>query len=111
MGLPGLINLDDSRDFVGKTLTISFGYEVGKLQEFAGLVTKVELFQDHGYHGVLVVSGYSPTILIDRGPDLGSYLGKDLDEIVALATKDIPKMMPHSKQLPPPITSTWPILV
>lgn len=87
-GLPSLINLDDSRDFVGKTLTASFGYQVNGLQEFAGLVTKVELAQNHGYNGVLIVSGYSPTILIDRGPDLGSYLDKDLNEIVALATKD-----------------------
>ncbi|CAH0123702.1 Actin cross-linking toxin VgrG1 [Pedobacter sp. Bi27] len=87
-GLPSLINLDDSRDFVGKTLTASFGYQVNGLQEFAGLVTKIELAQNHGYHGILIVSGYSPTILIDRGPDLGSYLDKDLNEIVALATKD-----------------------
>ncbi|ARS39233.1 type IV secretion protein Rhs [Sphingobacteriaceae bacterium GW460-11-11-14-LB5] len=87
-GLPSLINLDDSRDFVGKTLTASFGYHASKLQEFAGLVTKVELAQSHGYHGVLIVSGYSPTILIDRGPDLGSYLDKDLNEIIALVTKD-----------------------
>ncbi|GGI29499.1 type VI secretion system Vgr family protein [Pedobacter mendelii] len=90
MGAPGLISLDDSRDFVGKTLTASFGYSPDKLQNFAGLVTKVELAQSHGYHGVLIVSGYSPTILIDRGPDLGSYLDKDLNEIVQLATKDTP---------------------
>lgn len=90
MGLPGLISLNDSRDFVGKTLTASFGYAGDKLQEFAGLVTKVELAQSHGYHGILIVSGYSPTILIDRGPDLGSYLAKDLNTIVKLATKDTP---------------------
>jgi type VI secretion system secreted protein VgrG len=90
MGLPGMINLNDSRDFVGKTLTASFGYDSGSLQEFAGLVTKVELAQSHGYHGVLIVSGYSPTILIDRGPDLGSYLDKDLNSIVNLATSDVP---------------------
>lgn len=90
LGAPGLINLDDSRDFVGKTLTASFGHSPENLQHFAGLVTKVELSQTHGYHGVLIVSGYSPTILIDRGPDLGSYLDKDLDTIVKLATKDTP---------------------
>lgn len=90
MGLPGLISLNDSRDFVGKTLTASFGHTGDKLQEFAGLVTKVELAQSHGYHGILIVSGYSPTILIDRGPDLGSYLAKDLNTIVKLATKDTP---------------------
>jgi len=91
MGSPGMISLNDSRDFVGKTLTASFGYESGSLQEFAGLVTKVELAQSHGYHGVLIVSGYSPTILIDRGPDLGSYLDKDLNAIVGLATSEVPQ--------------------
>ncbi|MGN8058234.1 type VI secretion system Vgr family protein [Pedobacter sp. 22163] len=90
LGAPGLISLDDSRDFVGKTLTASFGHSPENLQHFAGLVTKVERSQSHGYHGVLIVSGYSPTILIDRGPDLGSYLDKDLDTIVKLATKDTP---------------------
>jgi len=90
LGTPGLINLDDSRDFVGKTLTASFGHSPEQMQHFSGLVTKVELSQSHGYHGVLIVSGYSPTILIDRGQDLGSYLDKDLDDIVKLATKDTP---------------------
>jgi len=88
LGLPGLVTLDNSRDFVGKTLTASFGHETNKLQEFTGLVTKVSLDQRHGYHGVIVVSGYSPTILIERGADLGSYLDKSLEEIVTLATKD-----------------------
>ncbi|GGH19821.1 type VI secretion system Vgr family protein [Pedobacter zeae] len=90
MGAPGLISLDDSRDFVGKTLTASFGHSPNGMQNFVGLVSKVELSQSHGYHGVIIVSGYSPTILIDRGPDLGSYLDKDLNEIVKLATKDTP---------------------
>jgi len=90
MGAPGLVSLNDSRDFVGKTLTASFGHTPDKLQNFAGLVTKVELAQSHGYHGLLIVSGYSPTILIDRGPDLGSYLNKSLDDIVKLATSDTP---------------------
>jgi len=90
MGAPGMISLDDSRDFVGKTLTASFGHSSAGMQNFVGLVSKVELSQNHGYHGIVIVSGYSPTILIDRGPDLGSYLDKDLNEIVKLATKDTP---------------------
>ena len=90
MGAPGLISLDDSRDFVGKPLTASFGHSPEGMQNFIGIVAKVELSQRHGYHGMLIVSGYSPTILIDRGPDLGSYLDKDLNEIVKLATKDTP---------------------
>ena len=90
LGAPGLINLDDSRDFVGKTLSASFGYTTGKQQKFAGVVTKIELTQSHGYHGVIIASGYSPTILIDRGPDLGSYYNKTLAAIATLATHDTP---------------------
>lgn len=105
MGAPGLITLDDSRDFVGQTLTASFGYVKGEIQNFAGVVTKVELTQTNGYHGVLIVSGYSPTILIDRGPDLGSYLGKSLNDIVALATHDTPvndlRIVTHASRTSP----------
>ncbi len=90
LGTPGLIDLDDSRDLVGKTLTASFGLTTGKQQKFAGVVTKVALTQSHGYHGVVVASGYSPTILIERGPDLGSYYNKTLAAIATLATHDTP---------------------
>lgn len=88
LGAPGLISLDDSRDLVGKGLTATFGIVGGKQQKFAGIVTKISLTQSHGYHGVIVASGYSPTILIERGPDLGSYYNKTLDAIVRLATRD-----------------------
>lgn len=90
MGAPGLITLEESKNFMGKNLTIAFGPEGGKEQSFTGIVTRVELSQSHGYHGVLIVSGYSPTILIDRGPDLGSYLAKDLSAIIRKATEDAP---------------------
>jgi len=90
IGTPGLITLDNSRDYVGKTLSATFGVGLDKMQKFAGIIKKVELSQSDGYHGVLVVSGFSPTILLDRGPDLGSYLGKTLDDIVGLATRDTP---------------------
>ena len=90
VGSAGLINLDDSRNLIGKTLTAAIGYAAGSQQKFAGIVTKVELRQTHGYHGVIVATGYSPTILIDRGPDLGSYFNKTLSAIVNLATHDTP---------------------
>lgn len=90
LGAPGLIDLDDSRELVGKTLTASFGRPEGKLQKFAGVVTKIDLTQTHGYHGVIIASGYSPTILIERGPDLGSYYNKTLSAIATLATGDTP---------------------
>ncbi len=88
IGMPGMITLDKSRGFMGKNICVEFGLLGEKEQTFIGKVTKVELSQSHGYHGVLIVSGYSPTILLDRGADLGSYLGKDLSTIVKKATED-----------------------
>ena len=72
LGLPGLVNLESYRDFVGHTLAISFGHDSANLQNFRALVTEVSLSQSHGYQGVVVVKGYSSTILIDRGKDVGS---------------------------------------
>lgn len=90
IGLPGMITLEKSRGFMGKNLCAEFGLPGSKEQTFIGKVTRVELCQSHGYHGILIVSGYSPTILLDRGADLGSYLGKDLAAIVKKATEDTP---------------------
>lgn len=90
MGLPGMINLDDSRNYIGKNLAIEFSRIPGKEQHFVGKITNVQLSQTHGYHGILIISGYSPSILLDRGADLGSYLGKDLSGIVGKLTQGLP---------------------
>ncbi|WP_129717534.1 type VI secretion system Vgr family protein [Pedobacter sp. SYP-B3415] len=90
MGEPGMISLNESRQFVGKTINVSFGYFQDQMQDFKGLVTGVRLSQTHGFHGSVIISGYSSSILIDRGEDLGSYLNKSLDDIVRIATRETP---------------------
>ncbi|MGY0040398.1 type VI secretion system Vgr family protein [Pedobacter sp. NJ-S-72] len=87
----GGITLAKSKGFIGKNLTIQFGRlgESGTL--FTGIITKVEIAQTHGFRGDIVVTGYSPDILLDRGPDLGSYLGKNLKTILQQATNDTPQ--------------------
>lgn len=91
LGLPGLISLDQYREYVGENLIISFGHDASKLQNFRGVVTEVSLSQSHGFQGVIVIKGYSSTILIDRGKDVGSYYDRTLQDIVKLATKDVEK--------------------
>lgn len=86
----GTFSLQNSREFVGKGFTAVFGNAPGKENVFNGLITRVEFSQGHGSHGDVFVRGYSPTILLDRGPDLGSYLGKSLDQIVQQASGDAP---------------------
>ncbi|MBB6111766.1 type VI secretion system Vgr family protein [Mucilaginibacter lappiensis] len=85
------VTLQNSKDFIGKNITVQFGVASGSENIFSGIVTKVELSQSHGFHGDILVSGFSPGILIDRGPDLGSYLNKDLKTIIQLATQDAPQ--------------------
>lgn len=87
---PGALSLKRSKDFIGKNLTIEFGNIPGLENRFSGIITKVEIAQSHGFMGDIIISGFSPTILIDRGPDLGSYLGKDLKSIISQVTKDVP---------------------
>jgi type VI secretion system secreted protein VgrG len=85
------ITLEKSKEFIGKNLTVQFGRGEDYEHQFIGKITRVEIAQSHGFQGDIVVSGFSPSILIDRGPDLGSYLNKDLKTIVEKATADAPQ--------------------
>src|ERR1700748_472889 len=76
------VTIEKSKDFIGKNLNIQFGVDGGTENKFTGKITKVEISQTHGFQGDILISGFSPTILIDRGPDLGSYLSKNLKSIV-----------------------------
>lgn len=86
LGLPGLISLEDYREYVGCRIALSFGFTHSTLQNFGGMITDVSLTQSHGYQGVVVIKGYSPTILMDRGKDVGSYLDRSLRDIVKLTS-------------------------
>lgn len=82
------ITLAKSKDFIGKNLTVQFGILGEASNIFTGIITKVDIAQTHGFQGDLILTGYSPDILIDRGPDLGSYLSRDLKTILQQATND-----------------------
>src|SRR6202012_2012087 len=84
------VTLEKSKEFIGKNLTIQFGVEGGPENIFTGKITRVEIAQTHGFQGDILISGFSPSILIDRGPDLGSYLSKNFKTIVQQATSEAP---------------------
>src|SRR5690606_8793565 len=89
LGSPGLINLDGRRELLGKTLVATFGRAGSPEQKFVGIVTEVSIAQSHGYHGVVVAKGCSPTILLERGEDLAAFYNKTLLEVARIASKDI----------------------
>lgn len=85
------VTLEKSKEFIGKNLTVQFGTGDDSEHQFTGKITRVEIAQSHGFQGDIVISGFSPSILIDRGADLGSYLNKDLKTIIQQATADAPQ--------------------
>lgn len=89
LGLPGLINMQDTGDYIGRKLVVSFGYDEVRLQNFAGIITRVSLSQSDGFQGVVVISGYSASILMDKGADLGSYLDHSLYDIVKTVSRKV----------------------
>lgn len=74
---------DRSRELIGKSISIVLTDSVtGNETRFAGIIFKIEMAQGHGFHGEVILSGFSPTILLDSGPNLKSFKGKTLKDIV-----------------------------
>lgn len=86
---PGALSINNSRSLIGKSITVEFGATDTHENQFLGIVTKVEIAQGHGLMGDIIISGHSPTIMIDRGPDLGAFLDQDLSSIIRRATNGI----------------------
>ncbi|MFT4094078.1 MAG: phage baseplate assembly protein V [Niabella sp.] len=59
---------------------------------FQGIVTSVETSRFTGHHGDVIISGYSPTIVLDSGPHCKSWLNKPLSAI----TNDVLSKFPQN---------------
>lgn len=70
--------MNQSKSWLGKSIVIAFDQK-----EFLGVITDLKMVQTDGYHGQLVISGYSKTILLEAGAHLQSWLDKNLSSIVA----------------------------
>ena len=68
-------NLEKAQNFLGKRITVVFKYkdvEGGAERNFIGVITEVGFSQEKGSLGNLVLSGFSPTILLDAAPHIQS---------------------------------------
>ena len=71
-------NLEEAQNFLGKRITVVFKYkdvDSGPERNFVGVITEVGFSQEKGSLGNLVLSGYSPTILLDAAPHIQSFGG------------------------------------
>lgn len=70
--------LEEANKFLGKRLTAVMSYkdiENSPERNFVGVITKVGFSQEKMSLGNIVLSGYSPTILLDGAPHIQSFGG------------------------------------
>lgn len=78
LGSPENHNLEEAQNFLGKRLTAIFKYKDvldGPERNFVGVITEVGFSQEKGSLGNIVLSGFSPTVLLDAAPHIQSFGG------------------------------------
>jgi len=89
-GEPDII-FNTSGSLVGSAIQIKMSpMEDNARQLFSGIVTCVEAERKNGYAGNIIISGYSPTILMDDGLHCRIWEEKTLKNIVQDVLKDFP---------------------
>lgn len=71
-------NLEQAQNFLGKRITVVFKYkdvEESPERNFVGVITEVGFSQDKGSLGNIVLTGNSPTVLLDAAPHIQSFGG------------------------------------
>ena len=69
--------MDGSKNWIGESFTAEFGDN-----QFIGIVTSISMDHFAGLNGNLIISGSSPTIILDAGPHLQSWTDQTLAAIV-----------------------------
>jgi type VI secretion system secreted protein VgrG len=81
---PKGILFSNSRNFIGSTFKIKIenAFDTGaQVLKFSGMVTQVESTRFSGHVGDIIISGFSPTILMDNGPHCNSWEKKAVKNI------------------------------
>ncbi|MYY27262.1 type VI secretion system Vgr family protein [Elizabethkingia anophelis] len=79
--------MENSKNILGKSITISF-HRFGSIQQsFVGIITSVKNRKENGY-GKLYIGGRGPTILLENGKGCQSFENLTLENIVKEATEE-----------------------
>ncbi|MCT4665992.1 MAG: phage baseplate assembly protein V [Flavobacteriales bacterium] len=79
----GEYTIEKSREWLGKPLVIYF-----QKSDFVGIITNIQLNQENGFNGIINISGFSKTILMDSGAHLQSWSEKSIKKIAKEITKN-----------------------
>ncbi len=91
--------IDESKIWLGKTIVITLGEK-----DFLGVITNVSLDLRDGFHGYLVIEGYSKTILLEAGEHMQSWLRNSISHII----KDTVKKVNLDVIISPEVTAILP---
>lgn len=92
LGSPENHNLEEAQHLLGKRITVVFKYKdvsEGPERNFVGVITEVGFSQEKGSLGNLVLTGYSPTILLDAAPHIQSFGGSQPISLNSIADQVI----------------------
>lgn len=82
--------IDKSKDLLGKNITVVLGtHRNSDITRFSGIITELSFEERNGLYGELILKGYSPTILLENGPNLHSFYNKNLSSIVRETTQSV----------------------
>ncbi|MDR2270463.1 MAG: phage baseplate assembly protein V [Sphingobacterium sp.] len=100
LGNPENHNLEEAQNFLGKRITVVFKYkdvEDGPERNFVGVITEVGFSQEKGSLGNLVLTGFSPTILLDAAPHIQSFGGAQPISLNSIADQVIKEGLGQGK--------------
>lgn len=93
--------LNSSKNLVGGSISIRVQAVTGKgAMQFNGVVTQVEALRHSGHAGDIIVSGYSPTILLDSGPHCKTWEKKAIKNIATDVLSHFPQNLLQPKVSP-----------
>lgn len=93
-------NLEEAQSFLGKRITVIFKYkdvEEGPERSFVGVITEVGFSQEKGSLGNIVLTGYSPTVLLDAAPHIQSFGGGQEISLNSIADQVIKEGLGNGK--------------
>lgn len=93
-------HLEEAQNFLGKRITAIFKYKdvaEGPERSFVGVITEVGFSQEKGSLGDVVLTGFSPTILLDAAPHIQSFGGSQEISLNSIADHIIKEGLGHGK--------------
>jgi len=87
---PRAYRIDQTKYLLGKSLTAMLGSQFQDDRvAFTGIITGIAFRESKGLNGEVIVSGYSPTILLESGAHLHSFYNKNIQTIAKEVTEGL----------------------